>query len=133
MEFKTGHAFDLMIVSFLATGDDRFLIQPMAYLNADPELLFFAYEWNNRQALSHMLKELTGQSELPDEAEFMSILQGWSREKQQQFVLRLAAWKCLDFIKGEDPSAKDRICQLCKLDPTIDYQDTLQRWLDTLQ
>ena len=74
LEFKTGHDFDLMVVSFLATGDETFLRQPMAFLNSDPELLFFTYEWYNRQALTEFLKELTGQTELPDQAEFLEDL-----------------------------------------------------------
>ncbi len=130
LEFKTGHDFDLMIISFLATGDKLFLSQPMAFLNSDPELLFFTYEWNNRQALSKLLKELTGQSELPDESEFLDVLHSWPKEKQKQFVLRLAAWKCLDFIAGEDPTAQEKISQLCKTNPLLDYQGTLAKLLN---
>jgi hypothetical protein len=129
LEFKTGHDFDLMVVSFLATGDEVFLRQPMAFLNSDPELLFFAYEWNNRQALSKLLEELTGQSKLPDENEFLDILKEWPNEKQVQFTLKLTAWKCLDFIRGEDPTAEEKISQLGKTDPLLDYQGTLANLL----
>lgn len=130
LKFKTGHDFDLMVVSFFATGDELFLSQPMAFLNSDPELLFFAYEWNNRQYITELLKQLTGQTELPDEAEFSAILHSWPQKKQEQFVLRLAAWKCLDLIKSEDPSAEEKISQLCKTNQALDYQGTLSKILN---
>lgn len=130
LEFKSGHDFDLMIVSFLATGDELFLSQPMAFLSSDPELLFFTYEWNNRQFLAKVLEKLTGQSELPDEAEFLDVLHSWPKEKQELFVLKLAAWKCLEFIKGEDPTAEEKISQLCKNNPRLDYQGTLTKLLN---
>ena len=129
LEFKSGDDFDLMIVSFLATGNELFLSQPMAFLNSDPELLFFAYEWNNRKFLSKLLKELTGQTKLPDEAEFQDTLDSWPQQKKVQFSLRLVAWHCLDIIKGEDPTAEKKISELCKNDPRIDYQGTLTNLL----
>ncbi len=126
LEFKSGHDFDLMIVSFLATGNELFLSQPMAFLNSDPELLFFAYEWNNRQMLTKLLKELTGRAELPDEAEFLDNISSWPKKKQMLFALKLTAWKCLDFIKTLDPTAEEKISQLCKNNPKLDYQGTLR-------
>lgn len=130
LEFKTGHDFDLMVVSFLATGDERFLKSTMAFLNSDPELLFFTFEWNNRRAISQLLKELTGQSELPDDGEFLDILRNWPREKQKQFALRMAAWNCLELIRKEDPTAEEKISRICKIDPVLDYRGTLEEILN---
>lgn len=130
LEFKSGDDFDFIIVSFLATGDPRFLKQVMTFLNADPELLFFSYEWRNRQFLAQLLERLTGQTQLPDEAEFLAILESWPQNKQQLFVLKLAAWKCLDIIMAEDPTAEETIAQLCESNPSLDYQGTLTNLLE---
>ncbi len=129
LEFKSGHDFDLMVTSYLATGNENFLSQPMAFLNSDPELLFFTYEWHNRQFLTQFLKEVTGRSELPDEAEFSDQLKSWTENKLQQFILTMAAWHCLDLIKREDPTAAQKISKLCQDNPKIDYQGTLAKLL----
>lgn len=130
LEFKSGHDFDLMVVSFLATGNEVFLRQVMAFLNSDPELLFLAYEWHNRQALAKLLEELTGRAELPDESEFLDILSSWSKKKHEQFALKITAWHCLTLIAGEDPSAEEKISQLCRNNPSLDYRGTLTKLLD---
>lgn len=130
LEFKRGHDFDLMIVSYLATGDELFLRQPMAFLNSDPELLLFAYEWHNRLFLNEIIHPLIGQrTELPDEAEFSDILNSWPKEKLHQFALKIAAWHCLDLIQKEDPTASEKIFQLCKTNPMLDYPGTLIKLL----
>jgi hypothetical protein len=123
LEFKSSDDFDLMCVSFIATGDELFLSQLMAFLNTDPEFLPLAHEF--RQLLDKNENELT-----LDDIKFVETIKSWSKEKQELFILKLTAWKCLDFIKAEDPSAEEKISQLCKNNPKLDYQGTLTKLLN---
>lgn len=130
IEFKSGHDFDLMIMSFLTTGDELFLTQPMAFLNSDPELLFYAYEFENRQALQQFAKEVLGiEAEVPDDDHFFDTINNWPQEKRLQFALRMTAVKCLGFMRQLDPTADEKITQLREANPNLDYPGTLAKIL----
>lgn len=129
MNFSSGHDFDLMFLSYIATGNELFIIQPMALLNSDPELLFYVYELHNRKFLNELVEEMTGQVDRTSETELYEMFRSWPREDQEQLVLRIAAWQCLDFIKKEDATAEGKISALCKNNPSIDYLGTLSEIL----
>ena len=129
MQFSSGLEFDLMVVSFLATGDEIFLTQPMAFLNEDPEILFLAYEFHNRLAVTRALNLIQGKETQPDFSDFFPKIEKWPQKRKERFSLTLAAWTCLDVIKSKDPTAAEKIATLCKKNPRLDYLGTVNKIL----
>lgn len=111
LEFKSINHLQSMAISFIATGDEFFLVQLMAFLNSDPETLFLVYR--------HFEKFLAA------EAEFLKILASWPKRMRVEFVLKAFAFHCLNFIMKEDPMAEEKISQLRETDPKLDYLGTL--------